>query len=459
MGVTMSRVYLTMLGRDLLLAISLFVLVNLLILGSAINSDALAPFNTLTLVTLCLLLLGTKYGLWLHRMHQPGQPRHKPSLLNVAGVALLPGVVVVVFYLLGTSLPLPDGVPELSLVVFCLIQLLLFSRQHRTESTALQRENVLVLGTGPLALQMAKTIDDSHDRYNFCGYVHPDAAHATNVAGHAVATTEQILQTVRDQNINRIVVALAERRGVLPVREMFSCKLRGVDVVDAATFYEKTTGKLLIEHTQPGWFVFSNGFLVTRLMFKKQRLVDILAAGTLLLLTLPLFPLIALAIRLESPGEIFFRQTRVGYKERLFDVIKFRTMCANAEKESGAVWARENDARVTRLGRLMRKFRIDELPQLFNVLKGEMSFIGPRPERPEFVSQLSAKIPYYSKRHSVRPGLTGWAQIKYPYGASEEDALEKLRYDLYFIKNFSIGLEMKIILGTFKVVLFGRGGR
>jgi len=459
MGVAMTRGYLTMLGRDLLLAVSLFVLVNLLIFGSAISSEALAPVDSLILATLCLLLLGMKYGHYLHRLPQPGQPRHRPSLLSIAGVALLPGVIIVIFYLLSSSLPLPGGVIKLSLIVFCLIQLLLFSRQHRTISATQQRENVLVLGTGPLALQMAETISAADDRYNFCGYVQPTATQPASAADHAVATTERILQTVRDQNIGRIVVALAERRGVLPIREMFSCKLRGVDVVDAATFYEKTTGKLLIEHIQPGWFVFSNGFLVTRLMFKKQRLVDVLAAGTLLLLTLPLFPLIALAIRLESPGEVFFRQRRVGFKEKQFDLIKFRTMCTDAEKESGAVWARENDARVTRLGRLMRKFRIDELPQLFNVLKGEMSFIGPRPERPEFVTQLSEKIPYYSKRHSVRPGLTGWAQIKYPYGASEEDALEKLRYDLYFIKNFSIGLELKIILGTFRVVLFGQGGR
>ena len=274
-----------------------------------------------------------------------------------------------------------------------------------------------------------------------------------------MADAEQILETIKDKNIAQIIVALSERRGVLPVRDMFSCKLRGVEVIDAVNYYEKQTGKLLVEYIHPGWFVFSKGFLITRLMFKKQRIVDIVMAGLLLLLTLPFFPLIALAIRFDSPGKVLFRQKRVGFKEREFDLIKFRTMRENAEKDTGAVWAQETDSRVTRLGGLMRKCRIDELPQLINVLKGEMSFIGPRPERPEFVRQLNEKIPYYSRRHSVRPGLTGWAQIKYPYGASDEDALEKLRYDLYFIKNFSLRLEMKIILGTFGVVLFGKGGR
>jgi len=345
------------------------------------------------------------------------------------------------------------------LISFLLAQIYVFYRNSQHDAVAGKQPNAMVFGTGPLATKIAETVSNKNCPLKFCGFVQPPGTSAGRCPEKSLASSEQILQTIKAKNVSKIIVALSERRGVLPVRDMFSCKLRGVDVVDAVTFYEQATGKLLIEYANPGWFVFSKGFLVTKLMFKKQRLVDIVASSLLLLFTIPLFPLIAMAIRLDSPGEIFFRQTRVGYKEREFELVKFRTMRTDAEKESGAVWAQTNDSRVTRLGGVMRKFRIDELPQLINVLKGEMSFIGPRPERPEFVERLKEIIPYYSRRHAVRPGLTGWAQINYPYGASDEDAMEKLRYDLYFIKNFSLVLEMKIILGTFSVVLFGKGGR
>jgi sugar transferase (PEP-CTERM system associated) len=447
-----------MVGSDLLLAVCILVIVNILIIGSVISPETFQLFDPVQIGAICVTLLVAKYALRLYRFYRNDKAEFQKSFIRIVTASLLP-VTVVMFYTINPAVHLPSGVLEISLVSFGLIQILIFYRIYLAENMKQNVDNVLILGAGSLAMQVTDAIANSGGRFNFCGYVQPEATAVAEKIEYPIASTDQILQTIRAKHISKIVIALSERRGVLPVREMFSCKLRGVDVVDAVTFYEKETGKLLIEHTRPGWFVFSDGFLVTRLMFLKQRIVDILASGTLLFLTLPLFPFIALAIRLESPGEIFFRQQRVGFRDELFDLIKFRTMCANAEKDSGAVWAQENDSRVTRLGRIMRKCRIDELPQLFNVLKGEMSFIGPRPERPEFVASLSKKIPYYSRRHSVRPGLTGWAQINYPYGASEEDALEKLRYDLYFIKNFSLLLEMRIIIGTFKVVLFGQGGR
>ncbi|MCE5336677.1 MAG: exopolysaccharide biosynthesis polyprenyl glycosylphosphotransferase, partial [Desulfobacteraceae bacterium] len=218
-------------------------------------------------------------------------------------------------------------------------------------------------------------------------------------------------------------------------------------------------GKLLIEHTRPSWFIFSDGFKKTPLRSFYKTSFDLLCATIGLILTAPLMPLIALAIRIDSPGPVFFRQVRVGESGRKFRICKFRTMSQDAEKKTGAVWATENDPRITRVGKILRKTRLDELPQIFNVLKGDMSIVGPRPERPEFIEELSRIIPYYGVRHAIKPGITGWAQIKYSYGASVDDAVEKLRYDLYYIKHCSLIFDLLIVIETIKVVLFGKGAR
>lgn len=236
-----------------------------------------------------------------------------------------------------------------------------------------------------------------------------------------------------------------------------ACKLNGVEVIDAPSFYEQVTGKLLLEGINPSWIIFSDGFKVRTWHRIAKRITDILCALIGILATLPLLPFILLAIRLDSPGPFFYGQERVGEKEKNFVLYKFRTMRADAESETGAVWAQENDSRITRVGSILRKSRIDELPQFINVLRGDMSMVGPRPERPEFVGKLKEVIPYYSERHFVKPGVTGWAQVRYPYGASVEDALEKLRYDLYYIKHISLTFDLMIILETVQVVLFRRG--
>jgi len=244
------------------------------------------------------------------------------------------------------------------------------------------------------------------------------------------------------------------------VRELLNCKLAGgVDVIDSVSFYEQATGKLLIENIQPSWFLYASGFRVTTFMRFYKRVLDLLTSFVGMLLFAPLFPLIALIVKLDSPGPVFFKQIRVGERTREFWVYKFRTMRQDAEAATGAVWATVDDPRITRVGNFLRKSRLDEVPQLFNVFNGDMSIVGPRPERPEFVERLSENIPYYAKRHFMKPGVTGWAQVCYPYGASDKDALEKLRYDLYYIKNYSVMLDLIIILETIKVVLFGRGGR
>jgi sugar transferase (PEP-CTERM system associated) len=243
------------------------------------------------------------------------------------------------------------------------------------------------------------------------------------------------------------------------VRDIFFCKLEGIEVVDAPSFYEEMTGKLLLEAMRPSWLIFCDGFRVTPFRRMYKRAFDIGTVLIGLVLSLPFLPFIAVAIALDSEGPIFFRQTRVGEGEQPFELIKFRTMRKDAENGTGAVWAQKDDARVTRVGKFLRKARLDEFPQLWNVLRGDMSLIGPRPERPEFVNKLKMIIPYYSERHVVKPGITGWAQIKYPYGASVLDAIEKLQFDLFYIKNMTPLLDLLIVVETIKVMLFGRGGR
>ncbi|CAH2031364.1 TIGR03013 family XrtA/PEP-CTERM system glycosyltransferase [Trichlorobacter ammonificans] len=318
---------------------------------------------------------------------------------------------------------------------------------------------VLILGVGPLAGRMGAIIPASDENYVLSGYVQC-ANEATHVPPSIIIeNTGSLYETVKRQQADKIVVSLSERRGVFPIRDVMACKLDGVEVIDAPTFYEQVTGKLFLEGMNPSWIIFSDGFKVGCLRKVLKRGMDICCAVTGILLTAPFFPLIALAIRLDSPGPVFYRQERVGEKEKPFWLYKFRTMRSDAESATGAVWAQQNDSRVTRVGAFFRKSRIDELPQFFNILRGDMSMVGPRPERPEFVNKLKESIPYYSERHFVKPGVTGWAQVRYPYGASVEDALEKLRYDLYYIKNLTLSLDLMIILETIRVVLFRKGAR
>lgn len=258
--------------------------------------------------------------------------------------------------------------------------------------------------------------------------------------------------------IEKIVLALDEKRGMLPMQELIQFKFMGMHILDAVGFYEELTGKIMVENLNPSWLLFSEGFYVGRTVRSLKRILDLGVALSVFLITLPIFLASALVIKLESPGGIFYVQERVGKNGIPFKIIKFRSMRSDAETD-GPVWAAAEDKRVTRFGRFIRKVRIDELPQLLNVLKGDMSFVGPRPERPVFVDTLAQRIPFYTIRHVVKPGITGWAQIYYPYGASEEDALHKLEYDLYYIKNLSIGMDLSTIFQTVKVVLFQKGAR
>jgi len=273
-----------------------------------------------------------------------------------------------------------------------------------------------------------------------------------------IGNFSQISSICREVHVDRIVVALDERRGKLPVDQLLDCRLKGVKVEEGASFSEYITGKLTVENLRPSSLIFADGFKRSNAIQQAKRFIDITTGLITLLLFSPLALIISLAIILDSKGPIFYRQERVGQDGRIFRLLKFRSMQVNAE-ENEPIWAEVNDPRVTRVGKIIRKLRLDEIPQVVNVLKGEMSFVGPRPERPFFTEKLMKEIPFYSLRHNVKPGITGWAQICYPYGASKEDALEKLKYDLYYIKHVSPFMDFTILLETLKIVLFGSGSR
>jgi sugar transferase (PEP-CTERM system associated) len=252
-----------------------------------------------------------------------------------------------------------------------------------------------------------------------------------------------------------------ERRQGFPIRELLDCRLAGIDVTDLSTFLERETGRVRLDVLNPSWLIFGEGFKRGSFRLQSARVLDLLAASALFVLTCPLMVATVLAIKLEDGwrSPVFYQQERVGFGGRIFKLLKFRSMRVDAEAAGQAVWAQKKDARVTRIGAVIRKLRIDELPQILNVLKGEMGLVGPRPERPQFVSQLAEKIPYYIERLSVKPGITGWAQLCYPYGSSEQDALEKLQYDLYYIKNSNLLFDIFILAQTLEVVVMGKGAR
>ncbi len=393
--------------------------------------------------------------------------KKREILINIMFGAVTSFSFFALLYYLRPDIMLGRGVLFISLAFFVLLQFCCHAIITRSQSRF--SKNVLVLGTGTLASQIGEMADSNKRNFSLAGYascVNGSIAVNGGVNDGCVVSQDQIvgvsddlLAAARKVNAALIVVALSERRGHFPLRDVLTCKLNGIDIMDAPSFYEIVQGKLMLESITPSWIIFSSGFRRTTLFSFSKRTIDIVLATIGLIVSLPLYPLIALAIKLDSPGPVFFRQERVGYNEKLFVLYKFRTMRQDAEAETGAKWAEKNDPRITRFGRFLRGSRIDELPQLINVMKGEMSLVGPRPERPEFVEKLKQIIPYYSKRHFISPGLTGWAQVRYPYGSTVEDAVEKLRYDLYYTKNVCPFLDTLIFFETIKVVLFGRGGR
>ena len=330
----------------------------------------------------------------------------------------------------------------------------------RFKSGLLRQKRLLIVGAGSAGRMLYESLKDNWS-YKIVGFVDDDPAKWGQRYSCAVLGGCSVLKDiVSSQGVDAIIIAITNLKGPELLRCVLDCKMQGVDIYDMPSFYEELMGKVPIQHVDDFWLVSTplSGVRKTVYTLKIKRVLDIILSIIGLLSSFPITILTAIAIKLELHGPVFYRQRRTGLNGETFDVIKFRSMTVNAE-ENGAVWAKKTDLRVTRVGKIIRKLRIDEIPQMWNVLKGEMSFIGPRPERPEFVSVLNEKIHYYSLRHSVRPGITGWAQVTYPYGASEEDALEKLQYDLFYIKNLSLLLDFHILLKTVKVVLWGRGAR
>ena len=320
------------------------------------------------------------------------------------------------------------------------------------------RKRLLIIGTSPTAISFARELEGRDELgVEIVGFVDPDASASGTSPARVIGSIEDIPAIVRARSVDRVVVSLADARGKLPMSTLLQMKLDGVTFDHLASVYEEYTGKIAVENLRPSWLIFADGFRKSRGHAIVKRVTDVCFAAAALIVLFPVLLLVALAVRLTSQGPILYHQRRVGQNGRLFYVHKFRSMLADAEATTGAVWAKKGDARITPLGGFMRRSRLDELPQLWNILCGHMSVVGPRPERPEFVGALRQQIPFYAQRHVVKPGLTGWAQVRYTYGASVEDAMEKLQYDLFYIKHMSIALDVLIMLATVKTVLLRKG--
>lgn len=344
-------------------------------------------------------------------------------------------------------------------IAMMLILRLGFSRL--VDDTSFKRR-VLVYGTGRRAVPIAGLRRSSDLRgFVLVGFVRPPGEELAVPLERLTHPDGKLLDLCVRREVDEIIVAMDERRDALPIRELLDCRLAGIDVTELVTFLERETGRVRLDVLNPSWLIFGEGFKRGSIRLQSARVFDLLAASALFILTCPLMLATALAIMLEDGwrSPLFYQQERVGFAGRIFKLLKFRSMRINAEAVGHALWAQKNDSRVTRVGAVIRKLRIDELPQILNVLKGEMGFVGPRPERPQFVEQLTEKIPYYVERLSVKPGITGWAQLCYPYGASEQDALEKLQYDLYYIKHRNLLFDIAILVQTAEVVLMGKGAR
>lgn len=323
-------------------------------------------------------------------------------------------------------------------------------------------KRVLIIGSGELARKIGRKIyDEKEYGFNLVGFIDddPDKLGKSVVNPGVIGGYGDIGRLAEAEGVDRIIVALPDRRAKLPMSVLLGCKLRGINIEEGATFNERMTGQIPVDHLKPSWMVFSDGFSSIRLKKLIKRVFDLVFASVLLVPAVPVMLLTGLLVKLDSRGPAIYRQVRVGENGREFNIYKFRSLRDNAESETGPVWNEDAAKRATRVGRVLRKIRLDELPQLVNILKGDMSFVGPRPERPYFVSKLKEEIPYYEMRMIAKPGLTGWAQIKYPYGSSVEDSLEKLQYDIYYIKNMSPLLDILIMLSTIKVILTGRGAK
>lgn len=416
-------------------------------------------FPNAVIFTFVMLSIMTAFGLHQRDLKQEGAWTSLIRFLSsfVAGLV----VMLLIFYAI-PQLHLGRGAFGLvflfAFVGTALIRLI-YARLFKLDT---MHRRVLLLGSGSRSAKIEGLERDEQGqrRFNLVGCLPLTDSECCLDRTRILNDKGSILSVAKKYKIDEIVVGVRERRGGgLPADQLLECKLAGIEVVDLPSFFERETGQIQVESLNPSWMIFSDGFGRSPLKDITKRAFDIVASGLLLALTFPVMLATSLLIWLESGSPIFYRQERVGEHGHIFQVLKFRSMRQDAEHDGVPQWAKKQDDRVTRVGRVIRLLRIDELPQVFNVFKGDMSFVGPRPERPYFVQDLSRKIAYYPSRHTVKPGITGWAQIRYPYGATVEDALQKLQYDLYYVKNHTLFLDLIVLLQTAQVILFGKGAR
>jgi sugar transferase (PEP-CTERM system associated) len=405
----------------------------------------------------CVVLVGGASGLY------EGSPRSSASR-SLVRAAIVLMVLLPVAYLIFGLLPADSGkLGTIQVSVMAGVAALVMRRAYLSHALSAQstRTRILIFGAGVAARDVSETLRKNDPNADIVGFVPgPNEKEAAVPAQRILALDDTLPRMAQRLQVDEIVVALTERRsGSMPLRQLLDCKVSGTKVHDLNTHFEKTLGQIRIDYLNASWLIFGDGFNQGALRTAVKRVFDLFCSTVLLMLAAPLMAVTALLIKLESPGPVLYRQERTGLNGRGFSIAKFRSMRNDAEKDGKPVWASTNDARVTRVGAVIRKLRIDELPQLLNVLKGEMSLVGPRPERPYFVEQLTQEIPFYALRHSVKPGVTGWAQVRYPYGATVEDSQEKLQYDLYYVKNHTLFLDIVILMETVSVVLTGKGAR
>jgi len=383
------------------------------------------------------------------------------TLIQTSARSLLVWLLMLpLIYVVSRQIEDADGFGlQMAALVFLLLVLRIYAT-HARQSAKL-RQRVLIFGIGERAKSVGNALLSSDPNVELVGYyAGANESDAKDSAWGLLSMTNSLTDIVMDLEVDEIVVALTERRGgSMPMRELLDCKLQGVRVVDIATHFERTLGQIRLDSVSAGWLIFGDGFGSGWFRRAIKRIFDFVCALTLIALSLPVMAVTAILIVLESGFPVLYFQERVGLNGRLFNVVKFRSMRSDAEKDGKPRWASAKDDRVTRVGRVIRKLRIDELPQLFSVLSGTMSLVGPRPERPFFVDKLTQEIPYYAVRHSVKPGVTGWAQVRYQYGASVEDSAEKLQYDLYYVKNHSLFLDIVVLFETVGVVLMRKGAQ
>ncbi|WP_448556447.1 TIGR03013 family XrtA/PEP-CTERM system glycosyltransferase [Thalassotalea montiporae] len=423
---------------------------------------ALPPNNVLFIYALVFALTSQltclALGLYNSKLRENFRGLFRRILL---AIAIAFSIVTLINPLYG-DFALPIELLALSSLIGLLLVLALRYGAHRLDFFGFNKRKVLVIGAGQRASIIEKRMRRDVDRQSFKvhAYVQMEGDSPDGIERETkIRLDSSLVSYALDNEIDEIVVASDERRNNLPVDELFACKIRGIEVTEILDFIERETGQIAVNLIYPSWVIYSNGFTSTNYLRNTlDWLFNAAIAFVLLLITWPVMLITAIIIKLDDgfSAPIFYRQERVGVDGHPFYIIKFRSMRVDAEKD-GAQWASKNDDRTTRIGNFIRKYRIDELPQIYNVMRGDMGFVGPRPERPEFVQSLVKSIPYYNERHNVKPGLAGWAQLKYPYGATEADALEKLKYDLYYIKHRSFFLDLLILIRTVEIVVFGKG--